>query len=189
MASVRVYSSCYRRIGLLNPFNSPLRYNYLLFLLNKATLCTQFLEELFFSFPRSAWECRGDAPRRAWDTRDAERPLCIPTRSVGTSRKITALESKASALATPSYLNQSRPNLKVWTPMRLNLMAVRLKPLLQPVFSRLLVPTLRVGMPRRRSASSVGHPGRRASTLHSHAERGNEKKLTGVHRVALTRRD
>ncbi len=40
-------------------------------------------------------------------------------------------------------------------------MAVRLKPLLQPVFSRLLVPTLRVGMPRRRSASSVGHPGRR----------------------------
>ncbi len=40
------------------------------------------------------------------------------------SAKVTALESKASALATPSYLNQSRPNLKVWTPMRLNLMAV-----------------------------------------------------------------
>jgi len=36
------------------------------------------------------------------------------------------LESKASALATPSYLNQSRPNLKVWTPTRLNLMALRL---------------------------------------------------------------
>jgi len=34
------------------------------------------------------------------------------------------LESKASALATPSYLNQSHPNLKVWTPTRLNLMAV-----------------------------------------------------------------
>jgi len=34
------------------------------------------------------------------------------------------LESKASALATPSYLSQSRPNLKVWTPTRLNLMAV-----------------------------------------------------------------
>jgi len=30
------------------------------------------------------------------------------------------LESKASALATPSYLRQSRPNLKVWTPTRLN---------------------------------------------------------------------
>jgi len=38
------------------------------------------------------------------------------------------LESKASALATPSHLNQSRPNLKVWTPMRLNLMVVRLQP-------------------------------------------------------------
>jgi len=36
---------------------------------------------------------------------------------------VTAL---ASALATPSYLNQSRPNLKVWTPTRLNLMAVEL---------------------------------------------------------------
>jgi len=36
------------------------------------------------------------------------------------------LESKASALATPSYLSQSRPKLKIWTPMRLNLMAVRL---------------------------------------------------------------
>jgi len=35
------------------------------------------------------------------------------------------LESKASALETPSYLNQSRPNLKIWTPMRLNLMALR----------------------------------------------------------------
>jgi len=34
------------------------------------------------------------------------------------------LESKASALATPSYLSQFRPNLKVWTPTRLNLMAV-----------------------------------------------------------------
>jgi len=29
-------------------------------------------------------------------------------------------------LATPSYLDQSRPNLKVWTPTRLNLMALRL---------------------------------------------------------------
>jgi len=46
------------------------------------------------------------------------------------------LESKSSDLATPSHLDQSRPNLKVWTPTRLNLMAVRLKPLLQPVFSR-----------------------------------------------------
>jgi len=34
------------------------------------------------------------------------------------------LESKASALATPSHLNPSRPNLKVWTPTRLNLMAL-----------------------------------------------------------------
>jgi len=34
------------------------------------------------------------------------------------------LESKSSDLVTPSYLNQSRPKLKVWTPMRLNLMAV-----------------------------------------------------------------
>jgi len=35
------------------------------------------------------------------------------------------LESKSSDLATPSYLDQSRPNLKVWTPpIRLNLMAV-----------------------------------------------------------------
>jgi len=38
---------------------------------------------------------------------------------------VTALESKASALATPSYLSQSRPNLKVWTSTRLNLMALR----------------------------------------------------------------
>jgi len=36
------------------------------------------------------------------------------------------LESKSSDLATPSYLSQSRPNLKVWTPTRLNLMAVKL---------------------------------------------------------------
>jgi len=34
------------------------------------------------------------------------------------------LESKPSDLATPSYFDQSRPNLKVWTPMRLNLMAL-----------------------------------------------------------------
>jgi len=27
------------------------------------------------------------------------------------------LESKSSDLATPSYLSQSRPNLKVWTPL------------------------------------------------------------------------
>ncbi len=47
---------------------------------------TEIAAVFFFSFPRSAWECCGDAPRRAWDTRDAERPLCIPTRSVGTSR-------------------------------------------------------------------------------------------------------
>ncbi len=40
---------------------------------------------------------------------------------------------------------------------------------------RILVPTLRVGMPLRRSASS-GSRGRRASHLHFHAERGNEKK-------------
>jgi len=44
------------------------------------------------------------------------------------------LESKASALATPSHLDQSRPNLKVWTPTRLNLMAVRLKLLPQGFF-------------------------------------------------------
>jgi len=37
------------------------------------------------------------------------------------------LESKASALETPSYFNQSRPNLKVWTPMRLNLRAVKVE--------------------------------------------------------------
>jgi len=37
------------------------------------------------------------------------------------------LESKASALATPSYLSQSRPKLKVWTPTRLNLMALTLR--------------------------------------------------------------
>jgi len=36
------------------------------------------------------------------------------------------LESKSSDLATPSYLDQSRPNLKIWTPTRLNLMAVTL---------------------------------------------------------------
>jgi len=47
--------------------------------LNKATLCTQLLEELFFSFLRSAWECRLDARRGAGD---AERPTCIPTQSV-----------------------------------------------------------------------------------------------------------
>jgi len=41
------------------------------------------------------------------------------------------LESKSSDLATPSYFDQSRPNLKVWTPTRLNLMAVRLKPPVQ----------------------------------------------------------
>jgi len=35
-----------------------------------------------------------------------------------------ALGSKSSALATPSYLSQSRPKLKVWTPTRLNLIAV-----------------------------------------------------------------
>jgi len=33
---------------------------------------------------------------------------------------VTALESKSSDLATPSYLSQSRPNLKVWTPTQLN---------------------------------------------------------------------
>jgi len=32
---------------------------------------------------------------------------------------ITALESKASALATPSHLDQSRPKLKILTPTRL----------------------------------------------------------------------
>jgi len=37
---------------------------------------------------------------------------------------VTTLESKASALETPSHLDQSRPNLKVWTPTRLNLMAL-----------------------------------------------------------------
>jgi len=37
------------------------------------------------------------------------------------------LESKASALATPSHLDQSRPKLKLWTPMRLNLMALVVK--------------------------------------------------------------
>jgi len=31
------------------------------------------------------------------------------------------LESKSSDLATPSYLSQSRPNLKVWTPTRLKM--------------------------------------------------------------------
>jgi len=31
------------------------------------------------------------------------------------------LESKASALATSSHLDQSRPKLKLWTPTRLNL--------------------------------------------------------------------
>jgi len=40
----------------------------------------------YFSFPRSAWECRIDALRRAW--RDMERRsvlgICITTRSVGT---------------------------------------------------------------------------------------------------------
>jgi len=36
------------------------------------------------------------------------------------------LESKSSDLATPSYLDQSRPKLKVWTPTRLNLMALPL---------------------------------------------------------------
>jgi len=41
------------------------------------------LKNLFCSFPRSAWECRLDALRRA-EAGDAERPTCIPTRSVGT---------------------------------------------------------------------------------------------------------
>jgi len=36
------------------------------------------------------------------------------------------LESKSSDLETPSHLDQSRPNLKVWTPTRLNLMALGL---------------------------------------------------------------
>jgi len=40
------------------------------------------------------------------------------------------LGSKASALATPSQLDQFRPKLKVWTPTRLNLMALRLFSLL-----------------------------------------------------------
>jgi len=39
---------------------------------------------------------------------------------------VTALESKSSDLATPSHFDQSRPKLKVWTPTRLNLMAVPL---------------------------------------------------------------
>jgi len=34
------------------------------------------------------------------------------------------LESKSSDLATPSHLDQFCPNLKVWTPTRLNLMAL-----------------------------------------------------------------
>jgi len=34
------------------------------------------------------------------------------------------LESKISALTTPSHFEQSRPKLKLWTPTRLNLMAV-----------------------------------------------------------------
>jgi len=55
----------------------------------KPLLLLDKIEPSMFSFPRSAWECRGDAPRRAWDTRDAERPLCIPTRSVGTRKRVS----------------------------------------------------------------------------------------------------
>jgi len=41
-------------------------------------------------------------------------------------KKVTALESKSSDLAMSSHLDQSRPKLKIWTPTRLNLMALKL---------------------------------------------------------------
>jgi len=36
------------------------------------------------------------------------------------------LESKSLDLATPFHLDQSRPKLTIWTPTRLNLMALTL---------------------------------------------------------------
>jgi len=86
---------------------------------------------------------------------------------------VTALESKSSALATPSDLDQSRPNLKVWTPTRLNLISRYHAPRGNAAW------TLRVQWPERTTAgkSLRGSTGRGASPLHYHAERGNEVNI------------
>jgi len=46
--------------------------------------------EIGFWFLRSAWERGSDAPRHYYP--DAERPLNVPTQSVGTSISLTAFE-------------------------------------------------------------------------------------------------
>jgi len=53
--------------------------------------------------------------------------------------------------------------------------------------NNILVPTLRVGMQSGRSASRVSHARRGASPRHSHAERGNEKKVPVVRTPLLTK--
>ena len=137
-------------------------------------LCTRSHHASRYSLPRSAWACRRDAPRpcRRSDARhrggglcSSRRPSLAPTLRVGVSSgRSASLPPKRCTAPVGGLCSSRRPSL---------------------------APTLRVGVSSGRSASLP--PGRcaqpavhsvpahdravarrRASGLHSHAERGSE---------------